>query len=1183
MATEWTSAGQKDSPVRVRLGSEPPERIGPYRILEPIGQGGMGVVYHAVQASTGRSVALKTVRAASEGHLDGIRREIRALAKIVHPGVVRILDEGVEGGVPWYAMELLEGRTLRQHQRLIGLDVPQDAATQTGSTSDPERRAMFLPRASIREDELLDWLTIFRALCSPLGYVHGEGIVHCDLKPDNVFLAGPHRPVLMDFGLISRFGVGLSREVLDVEPFMGTAEYMAPEQWERRPVDARTDLYALGCILFEAITGAPPWVGTRSELSRAHLFDRPPRASLRTAGVPPELDELFFALLAKTPRERIGHADEVARILGRLGAEAPSEARPHRPYLFRPAMSGRDTIVLEVAQRLSDGASGHFLLLGGESGVGKTKLAMEAARMAKRGKVRVITAECAPIADEHPLSSLLLAVADRCRAVPESRIALLGGRSRVLARLEPSLASFTDLAPDRPSEDPEAERGRLLDALVETVEAFVQDELTFLLIDDLQWADELTLEVVRRLAERRSALPKLAFLGTYRTEEIGGGLEVLLGAPGIEKVVLDRLDEQSVERMVADMLGFAAPRDFVSFLAGQSEGNPFFVGEYLRAALGAGILERTDNGRWTVKSERRDLGLPGTLRDLVTYRIVSLGEDGRRLLEATAVLGRESTAALAAEIAELDLERTEDAIEELLKRQIVEESAAGRIRLSHDKIREVAYERLAPEVKRSLHGRAARALEAAGAPAAVLAHHFERAERPLEAIDHLEAAASHALATGAHRGAGDFLERALHLAEGHDFAPVRRARWYRLLAESLLAGGDLARTMHASHSTLDVLRLERPSSRADWVLTLASQVVRQVFHRVVPRKWIIEHGREEALIEATLASGMLSRVAFFENDPLRIVAAAFWSVNLAERAGRLVQATRNYSGLGWIFGIARLHRVADAYFARARAAAEEMEDDNGLIFALTSEAIYRTGLGQWARVEDALSSARAACERTHSRHDLELVETLAGHPAYFLGRFHEAIARHEAVLASAERRGDRQHQAWSLYCTARNLLCLGDTEEALQLLERACALLADQTDQLSDIATYGLLASARARLGKLDAALEAARTAEARAKDVPPTVFLSLHGYEGAVEARIALLERHHDAERRAELSGALRRLSRFASAFPIGRPSLELWRGRAAAAMGKATRAQRHLAQAADIASSFGMSWYRENALGSR
>jgi eukaryotic-like serine/threonine-protein kinase len=1119
----------------------------------------MGVVYRAEHVTTHRAVAVKTVRAASEGQLHGIRREIRALAKIDHRGVVRILDEGVEGGVPWYAMELLVGRTLRQQRR---------------SDSVP----IFRRRASIAAGELIDQLTIFRALCAPLAYVHGEGIVHCDLKPDNVFLAGGRRPVLVDFGLTSRFGVALSREVLDVEPFMGTAEYMAPEQWERSPVDARTDLYALGCMLFEAITGTPPWVGNRPELSRAHTSEGAPRASERTAGVPSELDQLLLGLLAKKPRDRIGHAEEVARVLGGLGAADPEEDRPHRPYLFLPAMSGRDSTVGAVIELLSGGEDGRFVLVGGESGVGKTKLAVEMARRAKRNQVRVITAECAPISEAHALSNLLLAIADRCRAFPDSKAALIGGRARVLSRLEPSLSEQVEAEPDAPL-DPEMERDRLLDALLLTIQAFVKEAPTFILLDDLQWADEITLELVKRLAEHKKSLPALAFLGTYRSEEIGVGLESLLDASGVEKVSLERLDERAVERMVSDMLGFAAPAEFVGFLAAQSEGNPFFVGEYLRAALGEGILVRTSSGRWNVKSERRDLGLPGSVFDLVAHRIASLSDEARRLLEAAAVLGRESDPEVAGRVAKLDVTAAEDAIEELLKRQIVEESTAGRIRLSHDKIREVAYERLPQERSIELHGRAADELAAQGAPSSVLAHHYERADRPLEAIDHLEAAAKYALSTGAQRRAAEMLERALSLAEGRDLGSLRRARWYRMLGESRLAGGDLSRSMHAAHAALDVLRFERPTSRSEWWLALVGELLRQAFHRVVPEGWIVDRGQSEALIEATLASGMLSRIAFFENDPLRLVAAAFWSVNLAERAGKLVQAARNYSGLGWIFGTARLRKLADAYFARARRTAEETRDGSGLIFALTSEAIYRTGLGQWARVEEGLTQARRACEQTQNKHDLELVETLAGHPAYFQGRFEEAIARHEAVLASAERRGNRQHQAWSLYCIARNLLCLGEAERAVELLEDAGTLLAEQTDQLSDIATYGLLASACARAGRIDAAVEAARFAEARAKDVPPTVFLSLHGYEGAVEARIAMMRRDPSAECRAELDHALDRLSRFAGAFPIGRPSLALWRGRAAAALGKGSRAEKHLASAAESATSLGMTWYRENA----
>lgn len=1120
----------------------------------------MGVVYRAEHVGTLKAVALKTVRAASLGQLAGIRREIRALARIDHPGVIRILDEGVSDGLPWYAMELLEGHTLREHESTPTGDGPIHHRTVTGDTGKDrptDRRPRFRTRLS--SEELTVLLTLFRRICSALAFVHGEGLAHCDLKPENVFLAGGSRPVLVDFGLISRFGGHLSRDVLDVEPFMGTAEYMAPEQWERRPIDGRADLYALGCIMFEMLTGAPPWVGTRVELSKRHLLRDPPLPSSRTAGIPREIDELLLRLLAKRPRDRIGHAEEVGRVLGGLGAAPPDDGTEARPYLFRPALAGRDETVATIVEILaSEKECAPVVLLSGESGAGKTRVAIETARMAKRGGLRVVTGECTPLAEPHPLQNLLHLIADRARTGASAD--LLRNHVALLAHLEPTLrALVAERTAEARSVDPDAQRERVLEALLQSLEILVEGgHLTYLVLDDLQWADALTLGLVARIPDRGPSLASLSVLATYRSEEITPALEALIQAPVVETVALDRLSESAVERMVSDMLGYEAPGALASFVTHQSEGNPFFVGEYLRAALGEGVLMRTEIGGWQLEGEIDSLGLPRTLRDLVGHRIDRLGEGAKKLLYAMAVVGRESAVELSAAVAGLAAEQIPDAIEELLFRQIVEETASSTVRLSHDKLREVAYERLSPAQRRSLHEVAADALQASGAAPAVLAHHYEQGGRPLEAIENLEAAARTALSSGSHERASGFLERALELSDGLDFGNVRRSRWYRMLAQSRLAGGDLAGAAHAAHSALDVLRLQRPTTRAEWTVTLIGQLARQIFHRLVPSSWIVEHGRDELLIEATLASGTLSRVAFFENDPLQIVANAFWAVNLAERAGRFVQAARNYSGLGWIFGLARLHSVADAYFARARETAAETADHSGLVFALTSEAIYRIGRCQWERAQEALTLARTACEETNDKSDLELVETLFGHPAYFLGDVTEAVARHEAVLASAERRGHKQHQAWSYYCIARCLIFTGETEKAADLLEKAANLLADQTDELSEIATYGLLATAATRLGDTDRSLRAAGRVEELLAKAPPTVFLSLHGYEGVIEARLAA----RDAP---GARASLRRLQRFASAFPVGRAAAAFWTGRLSEWAGRKRAAERAYARAAE------------------
>ncbi len=230
---------------------------------------------------------------------------------------------------------------------------------------------------------VLPALTLVRCLCHPLAYLHGEGIVHLDLKPENVLVTERGQPVIVDFGLTQQFGGKLSREALQISGHpAGTAPYMAPEQVRGGLCDARADLYALGCILYEILTGSPPFVAeTPAQLLHMHLHSRPRRPSEWAIGLPEELDGLALRLLEKEPHKRLGHALSVARTLRSVGVSNGSTpgSRP-LPYLYRPDFGGRSRELAWLRDRLPLALSEEevkFLLVGGESGVGKTRLLAE--------------------------------------------------------------------------------------------------------------------------------------------------------------------------------------------------------------------------------------------------------------------------------------------------------------------------------------------------------------------------------------------------------------------------------------------------------------------------------------------------------------------------------------------------------------------------------------------------------------------------------------------------------------------------------------------------------------------------------------------------------------------------------------------------------------------------------------
>jgi hypothetical protein len=250
-------------------------------------------------------------------------------------------------------------------------------------------------------------LTVIRRLCGPVGYLHGEGLVHRDLKPANVLVRADGLPVVVDFGLTAHSGAGQGREALEETGILsGTVAYMAPEQIRTELVDARADLYSMGCILYELLAGRPPFrdASPRGVLEK-HLLAQPQPPSQFVEGLPEGLDELVLRLLEKEPRARLGHASDLAAALERLGAEGGALSGPlPRAYLYRPGFAGREAVLgtLEGYLDRLDEPRGGLVLIGGESGVGKTRLALELGRKATGAGVRVLTGECSAAFEAGP-------------------------------------------------------------------------------------------------------------------------------------------------------------------------------------------------------------------------------------------------------------------------------------------------------------------------------------------------------------------------------------------------------------------------------------------------------------------------------------------------------------------------------------------------------------------------------------------------------------------------------------------------------------------------------------------------------------------------------------------------------------------------------------------------------------
>ena len=315
----------------------PPIQLGPYSISTLLGRGGMGVVYEAVDRRTGHTVAVKTLVAHIGDDSAGRHRfegEIEALKSLRHPCIVELLAFGEEDGQPYFAMELVRGKSLEQLLR----------AGHTFSWRETVDVALVVTRA--------------------LKSAHDHGVIHRDLKPANLLF--PDEPVgdatvkLADFGIARLFGSG--GQTMD-GMIVGTADYMAPEQAAGAAVDHRVDLYALGLVMFAMLAGRPPFQGGQvTDVLRRQRTEPAPRISAFAAGVPPELDDLIDRLLSKDPAKRPPSALAVGRQLAVIATTAG-----HAEVPVAPVWSPDDPGVARGPEA-ADGNDGHRAAAPGISG-----------------------------------------------------------------------------------------------------------------------------------------------------------------------------------------------------------------------------------------------------------------------------------------------------------------------------------------------------------------------------------------------------------------------------------------------------------------------------------------------------------------------------------------------------------------------------------------------------------------------------------------------------------------------------------------------------------------------------------------------------------------------------------------------------------------------------------------------
>jgi hypothetical protein len=1029
-----------------------------FEIRRTLGAGGLGVVYEAYDRERDARVALKTLKRASPEAITRLKREFRALEDLQHPNLVTLHELFEEHGEWFFTMELVEGRDFLSYVRRLA------AENENGPAFDERRIRQCLTQ-----------------LTSGLLALHAIGKVHRDVKPSNVLVTPEGRAVLLDFGLVAD---------VDRDPdwtaakAVGTAVYMAPEQAAGRPVGPAADWYAVGAMLYEALTGSPPFLGTTWQVLVEKQQEEPRAPSELVRAVPGDLSALCLELLRIEPARRPVGTQVMERLLTRashpesesdppsleLGLDAfPSVQRTGVTQQRAALFMGREAELRMLEEALLDTQRGEqvTVYVRGESGIGKSALIRAFASTLSEREVVVLRGRCyeREAVAYKAVDGVLENLAEVLRALPAAEAAaLMPRRASLLLRAFPALTRVPAFANTsrEPALDPQEMRTRLFAAFRELFVRLSVRHSVVIAIDDLQWSDAESLALLSELLRAPEA-PPLLFIASWRSthSEENAGVDIDALPRNARWLDLARLSPEHATSLARALLGMAgADLARASEVAQAADGHPMFIDELARFTSLEPVTKHV-----------------ARLEDALWGRIERLEPSVRRLVEVYAMASTPLAPVAAARAARLSPGEFARHLSALRVMRLVRTSATRSGETAepyHDSVRRAVRVRLKKAQERSLHADIARALRVTGhGNLEQLATHYEAAEEHEQALHFLERAAEqadHALAFGY---AAELYGRALALMpEGHEGKKallIKRgdalanagcgheaAELYSQAAEGAEAREALELARRAAHQLLITGHMEAGMRRLEEVLksdgiVLPKTPTRALFTVLARRIQLKLRGLEfKRLDESQVTPQQRDRadvcwragLSLGMADPIRGQALSLRAVAEAFKVGdpyRVARAISVQAGYLAISGRAA-EKDVDRILERAEALAREADSPHALGVMLGAKCQARFLVARFRSAAECSSEAeqvlRERCVGVHW--ELNIVRLWGMRSLLLLGDFRQVSARLPGILEECRQRRDLYGEVSlraSVY--ASSLLAKDAVSEALADLAHA--------------------------------------------------------------------------------------------------------------------------------------------------
>ncbi|MHC4952963.1 MAG: serine/threonine-protein kinase [Planctomycetota bacterium] len=1054
----------------------PKEELGPYQLVSDLGSGAMGTVHLAIDAD-GEQRALKIIHRhllQTKDYLKRFLREAEIGQQVNHENVVRTLAVGAterDGSTAHYlVMEYVEGQTLREMGGELGA-LPESLCRHIG-------------------------LQIARGLSA----IHNANVIHRDLKPENVLITNDHVVKIMDLGVARLVGEALRLSASGA--FFGSVLYAAPEQWDSEAkLDGRVDLYALGVILHELVTGVRP----RAESPDAVRNIRP--VAEINPQVSPFFEQVVSSLVANHPSQRMANAELLCEVLteGEDSAwwrERVSAMRAdHRQPLRRirvpraTALYGRNAELDRLMEWYGDAerGDGRMVLIRGEAGIGKTRLVDEfIGRLRKRREdFNFLFGSYLPGGAATGTGAFSTAYREHFGADRLEEV--LAEYLHQTPLLVPAIAALLRGDPAPPDEE-SLTKDSMQAAFLRMSRALAEQRPTIVFIDDLQFAPAEGLALFASLAHGL-VRSRILVIGAARR----GVDPEWIGAVGrlenVRRLVLPRLGSVDVDRILHDAFGSKQlARDLGWRIAEKTDGNPYFVFEVLDDLRQRGRLSRSEQGVWEATNPDEDIAVPATVKELIRARIAQLDSDEQEYLQLASCCGFEFDPTLVAAAAELPIVPQLKLCGRIEANHRLIRADGGRYRFDHHQAHETIYGSVAEPLRVEYHALLGAALESrlcaagergeptepvAGAVAFDLCDHFLKGGRGARALPYLMRALRHLQRGFLHASSLDLADRALQVPgllsdEARlDVLNIKIAALNMLmradeerealketlaLVETMDDPGRAAVAYNALGNHLHLVArfdeartwLERARQCAIEAKNATEEIqAEQILGNIDYRLGSVEDAQAhyERCIDAARAAGErgleagatinLGMTFAARNDLTRASELYEQGLKLARRAKHRRAEAFGCSSLGRVRMLQGHYGQALEHARHFRQLCHEIGDVRGELSAAAAVATVLGYFGALDEVAEELESAHQLARDTVDPFHTAYIVQTRAWVAEQRGNLAEAESLQREALACRAEAGDLEGTALSLLELGRVLLARGDLHGAEQSFERA--------------------------------------------------------------------------------------------------------------------------------------------------